>query len=144
LDGVTVKWDLNCITWEDEVGDFFAYERIGILVSELNEAFPIRSDIETAGTRTPTVPHSDDAVVLPEGLTYSTGAPGRRTSVHLVEPEMIRRFEAREQARSLRAEAEHLSEWLRAAHPQAAPMKPKTVQNRFAALYRRLTAEIPK
>jgi hypothetical protein len=144
LDAVTVHWDVNCFTWEDEYGDY-AYKDIHILASDLDEAFPVPSVITPTDTRTTAaVLPSDDARVETNAVTYSSGAPGRRTSAHLVEPEMCRRFAAGEQARSLRAEAEHLSEWLRAAHPEAARMTAKTIQNRFGGLYRRLTARDPK
>jgi hypothetical protein len=143
LDGVTVHWNADCLSWEDEHGDY-AFEHVGVIASDLDETFAISHE------RTPLhsgeigldLPTSD--TTGPAALTYSTGAPGRRTSTHLVEAEMRRRFATGKQAPSLQAEAEHLSQWLRAAHPEAASMTAKTIQNRLGALYRQLKAQIPK
>src|SRR5438445_700935 len=84
-------------------------------LSGIDEAFPIRSDIAPADTSTPAAPPSDDAALHPDGLTYRTGAPGRPTSMHLIEPELRRRFQGGEQLPTMPKEAEYLSRWLATA-----------------------------
>jgi hypothetical protein len=68
--------------------------------------------------------------------TYTTGAPGRRTSRHLVEPEAKRRIAAGDIPKSLAEFARSLSGWLSENHPTAAPMTEKTIENRLRQLWR--------
>ena len=44
----------------------------------------------------------------------------------------------------MRLEAEQLSAIIRSKYPMAARITPKTVENRFGALYGQLRAKIPK
>lgn len=76
--------------------------------------------------------------------TYRTGAPGRPTSVHLVEEELRRRANAGELSATLQSEAENLSKWLADRHPKAARMKAKSVANRCRDLFRELQKQAPK
>jgi hypothetical protein len=78
-------------------------------------------------TRSPVPPpHSHDAKIQP---IYSTGAPGKPTSRHLVAQELKRREEAEETCDSQTKEAEVLAAWLKATHPLAPPMGGKAIQN---------------
>jgi hypothetical protein len=79
-------------------------------------------------------------------VIYVTGAPGRPTSMHLIEQEMRMRAAAGEMITpSMRKEAEALSIWLADHHPEAARTTPKTIQNKLSALWRTLGGQsIPK
>jgi len=141
LDSVAVRWDVNCISWENEAGDEYGYEDVHVVASDLDAAFPIASDVSPDASKGAT---SDDAALGPDVVTYSTGAPGRRTSRHILELELRRRFAAGEHLSTMRQEAEYLSEWLKTTHPLAAPTKPKTIRNDLGSLYRQLRHGIPK
>jgi hypothetical protein len=64
-------------------------------------------------------------------LVHQTGAPGRPTSMHLVEAEYRARWDRGEAKTSIGAEAELLAEWLQKKHPDAPPLTPKTIANRL-------------
>lgn len=141
LDSVAVHWDVNCIIWGNEAGDEYGYEDVHVVASDLDAAFPIASDVlpDTSDAQGAT---SDNAAMGPDGVTHSTGAPGRPSSYHLVAAEMRRRFAAGDQAPSMLKEAAVLFEWLRNNHPGAARMTEKTIYNRLLDLYRELN--VPK
>lgn len=61
----------------------------------------------------------------------ATGAPGRPTSMHLVERELDRRIAAGDSWPSKVSGAEELSEWLRINHKLAPRLTPKTIKNRL-------------
>ncbi len=65
-----------------------------------------------------------------------TGAPGRPTSMHLVEAEFDARCVRSEVAASLAEEARYLADWLRSAHPSAPPLTDKTIKNNLRVAYR--------
>jgi hypothetical protein len=67
-----------------------------------------------------------------------TGAPGRPTSMHLVEIEHRARWERREAKVSIGDEARILWAWLRENHPDAPPLTAKTIENRLREQHRRL------
>jgi hypothetical protein len=72
-------------------------------------------------------------------VTYYSGAPGRPTSMPLVEIEMERRAKTGEMNKSsLRQEAFALVEWLTTMHPQAHPLTDKSIQNTLAEKWRAL------
>jgi hypothetical protein len=77
---------------------------------------------------------SDEAA----GVVYPlrSGAPGRPTSMHLVEAEFDARCARSEVAASLADEAEHLADWLKSAHPSAPPLTAKTIKNNLRVAYR--------
>ena len=72
------------------------------------------------------------------GVVYPqrSGAPGRPTSMHLVETEFDARCARSEVASSLAEEARYLADWLRSAHPNAPPLTDKTIKNNLRAAYR--------
>jgi hypothetical protein len=82
-------------------------------------------------------------------LAYKTGLAGRPTSWHLIETECRRRWKAGERHRKSGQEspskwASELAQWLRTAHPEAAPTALKTLTNKLSPLLRLLTAASPK
>ena len=142
LDLVIVHWSADSISGDDDYGDY-ELQNVRLVLEALQRL---------ALLAPPTLPNSCDTEpmrlarnsALSDELTYFTGAPGRPTSTHLVEAEMRRRFAAGEQACSMRLEAEQLSAIIRLKYPMAARITPKTIQNRFGALYGQLRAKIPK
>ena len=73
-----------------------------------------------------------------------TGAPGRPTSMHLVEQEYRARRARGEAQTGINAEAEALAEWLRTEHPDAPQLTPKTIANRLRHEHRRRAGEAQK
>jgi len=65
-----------------------------------------------------------------------SGAPGRPTSMHLVEAEFERRRSAGSLEPTVTLEAERLSDWLRVAHPQVPQLKPKSIRIKIAPAFR--------
>jgi hypothetical protein len=88
--------------------------------------------------------YPDCAKMMPSTAVYQTGAPGRRTSRHLVESELRSRATDGLLLPVLSKEAEYLERWLPTAHPNAAPMTKKTIENRIRALYRNLKGQATK
>jgi hypothetical protein len=58
-----------------------------------------------------------------------TGAPGRPSSMHIVQAEYLRRLEAGITEKSFALESEFLERWLRENHRFAPPLKPKSIKN---------------
>jgi hypothetical protein len=65
-----------------------------------------------------------------------SGAPGRPSSMYLVEARFKLRCEAGEVANTLSKEAEFLAQWLGKAHADKPPLQQKTICNRLRPLYR--------
>jgi hypothetical protein len=65
-----------------------------------------------------------------------TGAPGRPSSMYLVEAHFKARCEGGEIAASLTREAEILAQWLSKSHPDKPPLREKTICNRLRSAYR--------
>jgi hypothetical protein len=70
-----------------------------------------------------------------------TGAPGRPTSIHLVEAEHRARWDRDEAEIKLSAEAEKLAAWLKSQHPDVPQLKPKTIANRLRHEHRKRVAD---
>lgn len=66
-----------------------------------------------------------------------TGAPGRPSSIHLVEIEFEARCGRDEVHRTLAAESEQLANWFRQEYPHFPPMTAKTIKNRLRDAYSR-------
>ena len=64
-------------------------------------------------------------------LATKTGAPGRPSSMHLVEREYRARGDRGDTKASIGEEAKVLSEWLRSTHPDAPRLTSKTIANRL-------------
>jgi hypothetical protein len=65
-----------------------------------------------------------------------TGAPGRPSSMYLVEAEFKARCTRGAVAANLSGEAETLAKWLHDAHPDKPPLKPKSICNNLRAAFR--------
>jgi hypothetical protein len=72
---------------------------------------------------------------------YTSGAPGRPTSMNLVRLEFEARCRRGDTAPSITLEAAALAEWLSKTHPEATPMKPKTIKNQLASEFRKRNAQ---
>lgn len=62
---------------------------------------------------------------------YRSGAPGKPSSMHLVEAEFAARIERGEVAETLAREAETLAKWREREHPQSPGLTAKTIENRI-------------
>lgn len=67
-----------------------------------------------------------------------SGAAGRPSSMHYVEPEFERRAQSGLMKPTLKQEAATLEKWLKATHPRAPSLKAKSIENRLRARYRQL------
>ena len=76
--------------------------------------------------------------------TYQSGAPGRPTSMHLVEVEFRARWDRGEAETSIGAEAQMLSEWLQKEHRDAPQLTAKAIANRLRHEHRRRVANAQK
>lgn len=72
-----------------------------------------------------------------EPRRQTSGAPGRPTSMHLVEAEYRARWERDQVNVSISKESEGLSEWLAVSHPTEPRLKPKSIENHLRAEHRR-------
>jgi hypothetical protein len=73
-----------------------------------------------------------------------TGAPGRPTSMRLVEQEYRARRARGEAQTGINAVAKALAEWLRTKHSDAPQLTPKTIANRLRHEHRRRAGEAQK
>jgi hypothetical protein len=83
----------------------------------------------------------DVAQLWPFGETLrvgarDSGAPGRPTSMHLVELELERRITNAETEPRVTHEAEALVRWLQETHPSAPQLKPKSIRNKIGERFR--------
>ncbi len=65
------------------------------------------------------------------------GAPGHKTSQHLIEHEAYRRIMAGEAPETLSAFAQQMLEWFRVSYPAAAPMSLHDVENQVRETWHR-------
>jgi hypothetical protein len=70
-----------------------------------------------------------------------TGAPGRPSSMHLIEAEYRARCDRGEANTRIGAEAKLLADWLQKTHPEAPPLTPKTIANRLRHEHREQLAK---
>jgi hypothetical protein len=73
---------------------------------------------------------SQDTMKVPPQI-HHTGAPGRPSSMHLVEAEYRARWHRGEAEASIGAEAKTLAEWLQNKHPDVPQLQPKSIANRL-------------
>lgn len=114
------------------------YERVRFMTREIAA---LQSDRLSGGA-------SDDSANSSARGTIAGGpeikrARGRPTSRHLVMAELEHRGKEDELKMTLREEAEHLMNWLSDAHPDAVPIKRKTIEN-YARKRFRAMKEAPK
>jgi hypothetical protein len=67
---------------------------------------------------------------------FETGAPGRPSSMYLVEAEFNARCVRGEVAPSVKKEAEFLAAWLRKTHPDKPPLQSKSISNKLGSAFR--------
>lgn len=99
-------------------------------VDALFETIPVYCD--SAGPS----PEGSASPGTAEAVPLSSGAPGRPSSMHLIEGEFQRRVNAREANPVLADEARSLRSWLVSAYPSAAPPSEKTIKNRLRAAHK--------
>lgn len=85
--------------------------------------------------RAAVTPSPEPDSVLAEPLP-STGAPGRPTSMHLIDAEFTRRIETSRVKPTIAAESLVLSRWLKIEHPDMPRATPKTIENHIRDQYR--------
>ena len=73
----------------------------------------------------------------PQPPEPTTGAPGRPSSMHLVEAEFERRCTAGTLAPTLKEQARLLEDWFRRHYPETQPVTAKTIENRLRDPFRR-------
>jgi hypothetical protein len=145
LDFVSVGWGNNSVYYEDEWEEPCLYQCVRLRRIDMDRAF--RSSTGRLSSGSLDGGQSSFGAADQHGggvITYTTDAPGRPSSMHLVEGEMRRRIDCGEQALTMTAEAKHLSSWLRTTHPGAARPTPKTIQNQLGRLFRELKTKVPK
>ena len=71
-----------------------------------------------------------------DDVLFRTGAPGRPTSMHLIEAEFERRRSVNELKPSLAMESEFLHRWLTTTYPGAPPASARTIEGKIRAQYR--------
>ena len=68
--------------------------------------------------------------------TVKTGAPGRPSSMHIIEAEFQRRKESGSVAESLNSESAQLEAWFKKQYPDKPPVTAKTIANRLRDHFR--------
>ena len=66
-----------------------------------------------------------------EPADAGAGLPGHPPSIHLIEPEAARRLAAEQHPETITAFGVELAEWFKATFPLKAPVRPRSVGNRF-------------
>ncbi len=66
-----------------------------------------------------------------------TGAPGRPSSMYLIEAEFEARCARNEVAETITDEAELLADWLKSKHPTSPRLKAKSIRNKLSPAFRR-------
>ena len=72
-------------------------------------------------------------------VEFRSGAPGRPSSMHLVEAEFSARCTRNEVEATLAEEAMVLAAWLRNKHPNSPPLTAKTIKNKLREAYRKFS-----
>jgi hypothetical protein len=103
-------------------------------VMEWHDVHLDRKDFE-ALLRDEGVPIQQSADALDKQTTYATGAPGRPTSRHFVEPEAERILDNGHRPKNLTVFSNELAKWLRTTYPKAVPMTSKAIQNAIRKMY---------
>jgi hypothetical protein len=95
-------------------GDFPAYSYLQVRKEHVSKLWPFESN----------------------QAQYMTGKPGRPSPMALVEQELRSRLDQNITESTITDEARYLAGWLKQHHPGAPPLKPKTIKNRMASVYR--------
>jgi hypothetical protein len=81
-----------------------------------------------------------EAAAETSAVAPTSGAPGRPSSMHLIEDEHRARWERGNALPGVAAEARALHDWFRKAHPDKKPPKAGTIENRIRHEHRRRKA----
>jgi hypothetical protein len=81
-----------------------------------------------------------EAAAETSAVAPTSGAPGRPSSMHLVEDEHRARWEHGDALPGVAKEARALHDWFRKAHPDEKPPTARTIENRIRAEHRRRNA----
>jgi hypothetical protein len=95
----------------------------------------LKSDVARWWTFTSATPRGESA------SPGRTGAPGRPTSMHLIEAEHAARWDRGEAASSVAAESRALQAWFKLAHPHSPPPTSDTIENKIRAEHRKRKTE---
>jgi hypothetical protein len=129
LDSVTVLWDHDGITWDNELGVPCAIERIHIVSDDIEKMF----SSEAASLQV------DVNIGKPSSDFGGTGVAGRPTSRYLALQEMNRRAFDGKLCETLAEEVRELRDYLQTFHPSAPQPKQKSLENSIRGEYRKLS-----
>lgn len=136
-------WPFLALDMDNDVaaGEGMTFRGIRCLFSrDIPADHPYRDIIRAAQKRPAApMPANDSAkppTPPPAEDTPRSGAPGRPTSMHLIEAEFERRAESGAIESSLNKQAEVLEQWLARAHPDMPGATAKTIANRLRETYR--------
>jgi hypothetical protein len=132
-------WNLQvkCSDLEREIAEVQAAGPMEIsLVEKRDLLSQLQRDLASANQELAQV--VGDAVAEP---VYSSGAPGRPTSMGFVLEEFSRRCEEKTLADTVTKEADSLKSWLDITHEKAPPLTSKTIKNKISAKFRTAKAK---
>jgi hypothetical protein len=130
LDSVEVYWNRDEIGYFDSDGYWAecGERKIRIYCADLDREFLLQDP--TAQVSVPADP--------PAGSQHRTGTAGRPSPKYLAQREMERRANQRILSLGIAAEMRELCLWLKQEHPDAPPVKPKSLENSLRDQYRAL------
>ena len=101
------------------------WARIQVLKADVVRWWPFGLDLAAAET---------------SAVAATSGAPGRPSSMNLIEDEHRARWERSDALQGVAAEARALHDWFRKAHPDEKPPTARTIENRIRAEHKRRKA----
>jgi hypothetical protein len=128
-DGLSFR-DLRCALTKNVQEDHPICQAIRTAQEDLTEPAPAQTTERRLVTAPPLLPADFQEFI-------GTGAPGRRSSMHLVKAEFDRRCRDGQILQSLEAEAASLETWLKSNHPTAPRATARTIENRIRNEYRK-------
>ena len=129
LDSVTVLWDHDGITWDNELGIPCAIGKIRIVSDDIEKMFSRESASLQVYAN----------IGKPSSDFGGTGVAGRPTSRDLALQEMNRRASDGNLCKTLAAEVRALRDYLQTFHPSAPQPKQKSLENSLREQHRRLS-----
>jgi len=129
LDSVTVHWNGDAITWDNEFGDPCAFEKIRVVLGEIEKLFSGRTSIDSRS--------------ISNGRNYRTGVAGRPTSKYLALQEMRRRASEGRLCPTLAAEVRELRNYIATHHPEKPQLEQKSLENSVRTEYWQLRNALP-
>jgi len=129
LDSVTVHWNGDAISWDNEFGDPCAFERIRVVLGDIEKVFSPRTSIEGRE--------------VSNSQNYRTGVAGRPTSKHLALEEMRRRASEGNLCGTLAAEVRELRNYIAIHYPEAPQPEQNSLENSLRSEYWPLRNALP-